>query len=38
MNAEHRAICDACLARDIEAAVRLNDLHRQHVVERMGAA
>jgi DNA-binding GntR family transcriptional regulator len=38
MTAEHRAICEACLARDADEAVRLNDLHRQHVVDRMGAA
>jgi DNA-binding GntR family transcriptional regulator len=38
MNSEHRAFCDACLARDVEEAVRLNDLHRDHVLVRMGAA
>ena len=37
MNAEHRAICEACLARDVDEAVRLNDGHREHVLERMGA-
>ncbi len=36
MNAEHRAICEACLARDVEAAVRLNDGHRDDVLERIG--
>ena len=38
MNAEHRAICEACLARDTDAAVRLNDRHREHVLDRMGVA
>jgi len=37
MNAEHRAICEACLARDVDGAVRLNDRHRDHVLRRMGA-
>jgi DNA-binding GntR family transcriptional regulator len=35
-NAEHRAIYEACLARDAEEAVRLNDTHRDHVLQRMG--
>ena len=38
MNAEHRAICEACLARDAAEAVWLNDLHREHVLQRMGVA
>jgi DNA-binding GntR family transcriptional regulator len=38
MNAEHRAIAEACLARDADEAVRLNDSHRDHVLQRMGIA
>ena len=38
MNAEHRAMCEACLARDADEAVRLNHAHREHVLARMGVA
>jgi DNA-binding GntR family transcriptional regulator len=36
MNAEHRALYEACLRRDAPEAVRLNDAHRARVLSRMG--
>jgi DNA-binding GntR family transcriptional regulator len=38
MNAEHRALYEACLRRDADAVVELNDRHRAHVLARLGVA
>jgi DNA-binding GntR family transcriptional regulator len=35
VHAEHRAIFEACAARDAERVVALMDRHREHVLERM---
>jgi DNA-binding GntR family transcriptional regulator len=38
MNEEHRALHEACLRRDADETVRLNDAHRARVLERIGVA
>jgi DNA-binding GntR family transcriptional regulator len=35
MQADHRAIFEACAARDAARAISLMDRHRRHVLERM---
>jgi DNA-binding GntR family transcriptional regulator len=38
MNEEHRALYEACLRRDADAVVALNDRHRALVLARLGVA
>ena len=38
MNREHRALYDACVRRDTDAVLALNERHRARVLERLGMA